>query len=89
MKFIFTLAAGYFLPSIINSIAAHPGALDMLIGVLFGVLAGLLVALVMAKPAQRQPIAIAQPVRRQQRRAVRASKPRHTFTPTNYEWSAA
>lgn len=88
MKTILTLAAGYFLPSILHSIALHPGALDMLIGVLFGVLAGLLVALVMATPAQRQPVAIARPVRRQVKQATKPT-PAFTFTPVNYEWSAA
>lgn len=91
MKTLAALTAGYFLPSVINSITTHPDMASMFVGVFVGILAGLLVALVMATPAGRQPVAIAQPVRRQPRRTVRASKPAqaYTFQPTNYEWGMA
>lgn len=91
MKFILTLATGYFLPTFLNTIAQHPGALDMLIGVLFGLLAGLLVAAVVLRPAPTIPARVSNRYPSKPSKVTKRypSKQRSEFVPTNYEWSVA
>lgn len=86
MKYALTLIAGYYLPSV----AAHI-SLDVCFGIAAGVLFGLLLAMLFVGPT---PAPKAQPVKvakvRKPRRIIEQPTPKEwTFTPVNYEWSAA
>ncbi len=86
MKYLITLLVGYLLPSV----AAHIN-LDVVLGIAAGVLFGLLVAMLLVGPTPTpvtKPAKVAK-VRKPRRIIEQPARKEWTFTPINYEWSAA
>lgn len=86
MKYLITLIAGYLLPSV----ASHVN-LDIVLGIIAGVLFGLLVAMIAIGPTPTPKVQSAKVAKvRKPRRIIEHPAPKEwTFTPINYEWSAA
>lgn len=86
MKYLITLIAGYYLPSMAQHIS-----LDVVLGITAGVLFGLLVTMLFIgptpTPAPKQPVKVAKV--RKPRRIIEQPAPKEwTFTPVNYSQGA-
>lgn len=85
MKYLITLIAGYLLPSVAPYINV-----DVCLGILTGVLFGLLVAMIAIGPTPKAVTPKVNRTVRKPRRIIEQAAPKEwTFTPVNYEWSAA
>lgn len=85
MKYALTLVAGYYLPSITQHIS-----LDVVLGIVAGVLLGLLLAMLFVGPTPKAVTPRVNKTVRKPRRIIEQPTPKEwTFTPVNYEWSAA
>ncbi len=91
MKTIIIFAAGSIANFVIAQIAAHPQIIDIVLGILVGALFALLLAVIFVGPTQtEQKPQARKPTQRKPRRIIEQTAPKDwTFTPINYEWSAA
>lgn len=85
MKYLITLIAGYLLPSVAPYINV-----DVCLGIVAGVLLGLLLAMLFIGPTPKPITPKVNKTVRKPRRIIEQPTPKEwTFTPVNYEWSAA